>query len=131
MKKTKEELEVLKNEVQDINSKLAELSEDELKLVAGGSGGEESIRFSTFLLTGHIPADEAQKNMYVYVSIDGEDKWYSGTIYDIIEESYWLILSRRRYRVYLTGYNGYGASGDMDFYSNEVTLYRNMEWKWN
>ena len=34
--KTKEELNALKNEVEALNKKLAELSEDELKLVSGG-----------------------------------------------------------------------------------------------
>ena len=34
--KTKEELSVLKNEVEALNAKLAELSEDELAEVAGG-----------------------------------------------------------------------------------------------
>ena len=36
--KTKEELNALKNEVKDLNAKLAELSEDELKEVTGGGG---------------------------------------------------------------------------------------------
>ena len=35
--KTKEELNALKEEVETLNKKLAELSEDELKKVAGGS----------------------------------------------------------------------------------------------
>ena len=34
--KTKEELNALKNEVEALNKKLAELSEDELKMVNGG-----------------------------------------------------------------------------------------------
>lgn len=34
----KEELNALKNEVEALNRKLAELSEDEIKLVMGGSG---------------------------------------------------------------------------------------------
>lgn len=36
--KTKEELNALKEEVETLNKKLAELSEDELKLVTGGTG---------------------------------------------------------------------------------------------
>ena len=36
--KTKEELDVLKNEVKTLNAKLAELNEDELKEVTGGGG---------------------------------------------------------------------------------------------
>lgn len=36
--KTKEELDALKNEVKDLNAKLAELSEDELKAITGGAG---------------------------------------------------------------------------------------------
>ena len=36
--KTKEELNALKNEVKDLNAKLAELNEDELKEVTGGGG---------------------------------------------------------------------------------------------
>ena len=35
--KTKEELNALKNEVKNLNAKLAELSEDELKEVSGGA----------------------------------------------------------------------------------------------
>lgn len=43
--KTKEELNALKAEVENINKKLAELTEDELVLVAGGveSNDEEEI----------------------------------------------------------------------------------------
>ena len=37
--KTKEELNALKNEVEALNKKLAELTEDELKQVIGGSSG--------------------------------------------------------------------------------------------
>lgn len=36
--KTKEELIALKNEVEALNAKLAELTEDELKMVAGAGG---------------------------------------------------------------------------------------------
>ena len=36
--KTKEELNTLKNEFKDLNAKLAELNEDELKEVTGGGG---------------------------------------------------------------------------------------------
>ena len=36
--KTKEELNALKNEVKNLNAKLAELSEDELIEVTGGGG---------------------------------------------------------------------------------------------
>ena len=36
--KTKEELNALKNEVETLNKKLAELTEDELKQVTGGTG---------------------------------------------------------------------------------------------
>lgn len=38
--KTKEELDALKEEVEVLNKKLAELSEDELKMVSGGSEPE-------------------------------------------------------------------------------------------
>lgn len=38
--KTKEELEVLKEECTVLNQKLAELSEDELKQVTGGTSGD-------------------------------------------------------------------------------------------
>ena len=39
--KTKEELNALKEEVKALNKKLAELSEDELKQVAGGNSWNE------------------------------------------------------------------------------------------
>ena len=38
--KTKEELNVLKKEVEALNKKLSELTEDELRLVVGGTGTE-------------------------------------------------------------------------------------------
>ena len=43
--KTKEELNALKNEVKNLNAKLAELSEDELKEVSGGMTPEEILEF--------------------------------------------------------------------------------------
>ena len=41
--KTKEELNALKEEVETLNKKLAELSEDELKDVAGGAGSFDDL----------------------------------------------------------------------------------------
>ena len=48
--KTPEELKALKDEVAALQNKLAELSEDELKAVSGGAGGEfdEGIRFCKY-----------------------------------------------------------------------------------
>lgn len=43
--KTKEELSTLKNEVETLNKKLAELSEEELKQVSGGLTQEEIEKF--------------------------------------------------------------------------------------
>ena len=48
--KTKEELNALKEEVETLNKKLAELSEDELKLVVGGVAPFE--QFSGNLIGG-------------------------------------------------------------------------------
>ena len=39
--KTKEELNALKNDVETLNKKLHELTEEELKQVSGGDSGEE------------------------------------------------------------------------------------------
>ena len=41
--KTKEELNALKQEVEALNKKLAELSEDELKQVSGGGSMKQKI----------------------------------------------------------------------------------------
>ena len=45
--KTKEELNALKEEVETLNKKLAELSEDELKQVSGGYNGYEIIFYNS------------------------------------------------------------------------------------
>ena len=45
--KTKEELNTLKNEVETLNNKLAELTEDELTQVIGGVGGNGVILVAT------------------------------------------------------------------------------------
>ena len=39
--KTKEELEQIKNEYTELNKKLAELTEDELKQISGGTNTDE------------------------------------------------------------------------------------------
>ena len=48
--KTKEELNAIKEEVESLNKKLAELSEEELKMVAGGENkpSNESSGLRTF-----------------------------------------------------------------------------------
>ena len=51
--KTKEELTALKAEVETLNKRLAELSEDELKQVTGGVAGNGVI-----LVTAEGPAPE-------------------------------------------------------------------------
>lgn len=117
----------IKVEVDDLK-KLEGLSDEELTAITAGSGGDESIRVRNTLLTGHIPADEAKVGMYVYVSIDGEDRWYSGTITAIEEGHTWFFFPKRTYYIGLTGYNGYGASGDGKFDSTDVTLYRDFRW---
>ena len=43
--KTKEELNALKEEVETLHGKLKELTEEELKFVAGGEFGEDEGRF--------------------------------------------------------------------------------------
>ena len=45
--KTKEELNALKNEVETLNKKLAELNEDELKQVSGGFVGYEIFFYNS------------------------------------------------------------------------------------
>ena len=49
--KTKEELNAIKNEVEALNKKLAELNEDELKQVSGGLSQDFVV------LVDHEPAD--------------------------------------------------------------------------
>ena len=44
--KTKEEMNALKGEVETLNRKLEELTEDELKQVTGGSGGQSGTVYS-------------------------------------------------------------------------------------
>ena len=106
------------------------LCDEVLDSISGGSGGDAQIQVRSFMLSGHIPADEAKVGMYVYVSVDDEDRWYSGYITRIDEGSYWFIFPKRTYHIALTGYNGYGASGDAKFESTDVTLYTDMEWHW-
>ena len=64
--KTKEELNALKEEVETLNKKLAELSEDELKLVVGGGVHKNDPDIEDLLcLTG--------ENLYVFTT--GEMIW--------------------------------------------------------
>ena len=44
MAKTQEELNALKEEVETLNEKLHELTEDELAQVSGGSGGVDPVQ---------------------------------------------------------------------------------------
>ena len=50
--KTKEELNALKNEVEALNKKLAELSDDELKEVTGGVVVDPKYDDRNFILAG-------------------------------------------------------------------------------
>lgn len=47
--KTKEELNALKNEVEALNKKLSELTDDELKEVAGGVEGYQKTNGPKFI----------------------------------------------------------------------------------
>ena len=56
--KTKEELNALKEEVDTLNKKLAELSEDELKQVTGGYvGGTCGENNGIIIDNSHLPSD--------------------------------------------------------------------------
>ena len=46
MAKTQEELNIIKKEVETLNKKLAELTEEELALVVGGKGNDGDIDWS-------------------------------------------------------------------------------------
>ena len=55
--KTKEELNALKEEVETLNKKLAELTEEELAQVSGG-GIEPVIEAAVLYRTGHVSVSE-------------------------------------------------------------------------
>ena len=55
--KTTEELNALKNEVEAMNKKLSELSEEELEQVAGGSSESEISGSGLFIPTPDKPAN--------------------------------------------------------------------------
>ena len=58
--KTKEELNALKEEVETLNKKLAELSEDELQQVSGGAT-EEGLNGHIYAVrTSEVPNDDPQ-----------------------------------------------------------------------
>ena len=57
MSKTKEELNALKKEVESVNEKLKELTEEELELVTGGSGGRRYYAHLDCLGLSELKAD--------------------------------------------------------------------------
>ena len=68
--KTKEELAELKRKYEALNEKMKELTEEELKEVAGGSGGQPSITIRPYLLTGHVGMYNAVPGQSYYIVID-------------------------------------------------------------
>lgn len=130
MKKTKEELNLLKQELENLDAKIRELDEDELKTVTGGSGGEETRKIGGYNFSGHVPADNVVLNNDYYFTVDGEDKWYRGTVIEIKEESYFIFFTKRLFLLRLTDINGYGASGTWQLASTDVTAYTNMVRTW-
>lgn len=56
--KTKEELNALKNEIEELNNKLKELTEDELKEINGGSFDEDIRKY----IDGLINPEYVYKN---------------------------------------------------------------------
>ena len=71
--KTKEELNALKEEVETLNKKLHELTEEELKQVSGGDGDMPCVTELT---------DELIKSGNFLVSNDGF--WYKNEYYEVI-----------------------------------------------
>ena len=126
--KTKEELEALKKEVQELNSKLQELTDDEVKAVAGGSGGEETRDIHGYVFTGHVPADEVRKGHTYYFTKDGKENWYRGTVIEI--KDYWWFGTRYKFVLRLTDKDGYGASGTWEVDSWDWTAYTTMTRHW-
>lgn len=70
--KTKEELNALKNKIEDINKKLADLTEDELRMVTGGDStitlhnlpvGPNDDKYKMPLKAGHDELD-TRKDLY-------------------------------------------------------------------
>lgn len=119
-----------KNEVAIIRTPLESLSDEELKTITGGDTGRNQERVKTFILSDRIDPDAARVGMYVYVSFDDQNLWYSGKIYDIRTVSYYLFWKQKEIYVYIDGKDGYGAAGDIKVLSSDVTLYRKMEWNW-
>lgn len=130
VKKTKEELDSLKKELEDLSAKVQDLDENELKEVTGGSGGEATRKIGGYNFSGHVPAENVVRGRDYYFTIDGEDKWYRGTVLEIKKESYYIVLTRRLFLIRLTDVNGYGASGTWQIASNEATAYTNMVRTW-
>ena len=72
--KTAEELNALKEEVEALNKKLAELAKEELAQVTGGSGGNEGFVEGDWIKSNAIPhADPYSLNNYAYQVIAVDD----------------------------------------------------------
>lgn len=89
--KTKEELNALKEEVETLNAKLAELTEDELAQVAGG-GSLETFRKGDWVLSYSIPEDNnrtyqisevnwKEATLQEYIHNPNEGGYYRGSTY--------------------------------------------------
>ena len=75
--KTKEELNALKAEVETLSKKLAELSEDELKEVAGGFDSDYDIVWEKSGDEVEIPSTPGTYHAGITIHDDGHGVWTS------------------------------------------------------
>ena len=128
--KTKEELIAIKNELETLNKKLAELTEEELAQVNGGATlppGVKPIgqtrRIGNLLFSGHVGKYDGVPGKGYYIVDDDSDEWYMGTMVRTYEKN-WLVCTVRHHVFDVKMHNGaFIATTKIDFCGDDVTLY--------
>lgn len=117
--KTKEELNVLKAEVEPLDHKLVELNEDELKQVAGG----DSRTIGEYVFTGNVGKHDGVIGNRYFITVDGSDCWYMGVLTAINDKYIAVFLPELVYAFRVMLKNGYSVDESRMFDGNTVTLY--------
>lgn len=115
--KTAEELNELKQEH-------AELTDEELKAVAGGKGNDSRI-IGNRCFIGHVSQTDGVIGECYYVTEDGGNSWFYGRLTSRYNEKYWFWTYHWN-SFYLITDNGAPAGGSRDVRGDAYTMYTKM-----
>lgn len=130
-KKTKEELDILRDRCLKLSEQMKELDDEELSIVTGGTDGRATRTINGVNFWGHVRKYNGVNGQYYYITEDGTDDWWSGWLTYSYEKNF-LFFTMRYHKFETNTHRGKIHDPEAEeFCGDGVTLYLNSDAKFH